>query len=186
MEYLQQEYQPLVTVIVGCYNHARFVKECLDSVLAQTYRKWELLIWDDGSTDDSVAVIDNWIERNNVQCTFLRHAKNIGICRSFNEVMLLSHGKYLSTTAADDVWLPQMLEPHVAILEKQPEKVGVVYSDAYQIDENGNLLPSMFIEAHRRLDSFPQGSIHDLLWEGNFIPGMATTVRHRDINLAGV
>lgn len=177
---------PLVTMIVLCYNQARFVVETLESVKAQTYKHTELIIVDDCSTDDSVAVIDGWLRENRIECTFIRHQKNQGICKSLNEALRLTTGKYISMIAADDIWLPDKIERQVAIMESQSESVGVLYSDAFQIDENGNKLPKMFIAVHKNLSQMPQGQILDDLLDGNFIPGMTTLIRRTCYNTVGL
>ena len=168
---------PLVTVFVGCYNHSRFVEECLDSVKNQTYPNLQVIIFDDCSKDNSVAVIDRWLKRHRLDWQFIPHTRNIGICASLNEVLRLTRGKYISMVAADDVWLPDKTSRQVEAMEQMPGDVGVVYSDAFQIDENGHLLPQMFIEAHRKLVVSPEGVLFDVLWQGNFIPAMTTLIR---------
>jgi len=168
---------PLVSAIVLCYNHARFVVECLESVKAQNYPNLELIVNDDASRDDSASVIRAWLAQNTIPHRFLRQETNQGLCRSANQALSHARGKYISGIAADDVWLPGKLQTQVELLERLPEKVGVVYSDALQMDESGNTLPAMFIESHRRFESLPQGNIAEVLWEGNFIPAMTTLVR---------
>lgn len=168
---------PLVTTIVVCYNQARFVVETLESVKAQTYKNTQLVIVDDCSSDDSVAIIDRWLQKNDIQCTFIRHQKNQGVCKSLNDALAAATGKYISMIAADDVWLPDKIERQVAIMESQPDTVGVLYSDAFQTDENGHPLPDMFITAHRKMPEMPQGQILNTLLEGNFIPGMTALIR---------
>ena len=64
--------------------------------------------------------------------------KNKGICRSLNEALSVANGKYISMVASDDVWLPDKMERQVEILESQPASVGVLYSDAFQMDEYGH------------------------------------------------
>jgi glycosyltransferase involved in cell wall biosynthesis len=177
---------PLVSVLVGCYNHARFAEQCLEGVRNQTYRNWELIIFDDCSTDNSVEVIQKWIDRNGVKCVLVRHAQNVGLCRSVNEVIQLTRGKYIAGIATDDVWTADKLETQVAMFEKLPEKVGVVYSDAYQMDEQGNPLPQMFIEGHRKMEKFPEGNVHEMLWQGNFIPAMATMISRKCYDEVGL
>jgi hypothetical protein len=168
---------PLVSAIVLCYNQARFVGECLESVKAQNYPNLELIVNDDASKDDSVAVIEGWLAKNSIPHHFLKNKTNQGICRSVNNTLRQARGKYISGIAADDVWLPGKLRTQVEILERLPEKVGVVYSDALQMDESGNLLPERFIDSHRRFETMPAGNVHNILWEGNFIPAMTTLIR---------
>src|SRR6266545_4744919 len=137
---------PLVTVFVGCYNQSRFVEECLDSVKRQTYPNLQVIIFDDCSKDNSVAVIDSWLKRHRLDWQFIPHSRNIGICASLNEVLRLARGKYISMVAADDVWQPDKTSRQVEMMEQMPGDVGVLYSDAFQIDENGESLRQIFFE----------------------------------------
>jgi len=168
---------PLVSTIVLCYNQSHFVLETLESVKAQTYPNTQLIIVDDCSSDNSVEIIEGWLRRNGVRCTFIRHEENQGICKSLNDALAVAKGKYISMTAADDLWLPEKLSQQVEIMESQPSQVGMLYSDAFLIDEHGELLPGMFIEAHRRLPEMPQGRVLNALLEQNFVPAMTTLVR---------
>jgi glycosyltransferase involved in cell wall biosynthesis len=186
MQIQQHNEKPLVTVLVGCFNHSRFVEECLESVRNQTYHNRELIIFDDCSPDNSVEVIQSWIERTKVPCRFIQHARNMGLCKSLNEVIPLARGKYISGLAADDAWLPKKLETQVTLMESLPNRVGVVYSDAYQMDEQGKLLPDLFIGAHRKLDGYPQGQVEEILWQGNFIPAMTTMTRRECFDHVGL
>jgi glycosyltransferase involved in cell wall biosynthesis len=168
---------PLVTAFVGCYNHSRFVEECLNSVRHQTYPNLQVIIFDDCSKDNSVSVIDTWLKKHRLDWQFISHPRNIGICASLNEVLRLARGEYISMVAADDVWLPDKTARQVEMMEQMPWDVGVLYSDAFQVDENGEMLPQMFIEAHRKFVTPPEGFLFDVLWEGNFIPAIATLIR---------
>jgi glycosyltransferase involved in cell wall biosynthesis len=168
---------PLVSMIVLCYNQAQFVVETLESVKSQTYTPTQLIIVDDCSTDGSVAVIEQWLKDNGIDCTFIRHQQNYGLCKTVNDAVTAATGKYVSMVASDDIWLPDKIARQVEIMEAQPGYVGVLYSDAFQIDEHGNPLPDMFVTAHRKLPEMPQGQILDILIEGNFIPAMTTLIR---------
>ncbi len=168
---------PLVSMIVLSYNHSRFILETLESVRAQTYKNTELIIIDDCSSDDSVSIIERWLQENAISCTFIRHQKNQGICKSLNEALAVATGKYISMIGSDDIWLPDKIARQVEIMESQPEDVGVLYSDAFQMDQYGHRLPETFITAHRRLPEMPQGWILDTLVEDNFIHGIATLIR---------
>jgi len=177
---------PLVTMIVLCYNQARFVVETLESVKAQTYKHTELIIVDDCSTDESVAVIGRWLQENQIECTFIRHEKNQGVCKSLNEALANTVGKYISMTASDDVWLPDKIAQQVEIMESQPDTVGVVYSDAFQMDECGLPIAGMYIPANNpKLPEIPPRQVLDALLDHNFIPGMTTLVRRSCYNVVG-
>lgn len=169
--------QPLASFIVVCYNHARFVIECLESIRAQTYKNTELIVMDDCSKDNSVQLIRAWIVETGTNCTFIAHKENKGLCRTLNEALGHAHGKYVGLIATDDAWLPDKTEQQVAILETAPADIGVVYSDAWQMDEEGKRLPEKFIEAHCKLPEMPEGDILPYLVQRNFIPAMTTLVR---------
>ena len=72
---------------------------------------------------------------------------------------------------------PANCSGQVELMERLPDKIGIVYSDALQMDEEGKLMQEKFIEAHRHFKAMPEGDIHNTLWEGNFIPAMTTLVR---------
>lgn len=177
---------PMVSTIVLCYNQSRFALETLESVKAQTYKTIQLIIVDDCSSDDSVATIESWLHENAIDCTFIRHHQNLGICKSLNDALAVATGKYVSIVASDDIWLPDKTAQQVEVMESQSDQVGVLYSDAFQIDADGNLLPDMFIAAHRKLPEMPQGQILDTLLEGNFIPAMTTLIRRSCYDKAGL
>jgi glycosyltransferase involved in cell wall biosynthesis len=177
---------PLVSAIVTCYNQSRFVVETLESVKAQTYKATQLIVVDDCSSDDSVAVIENWIRENRMDCKFIRHQENQGICKTVNEALSLATGKYISPIASDDIWLPDKVARQVEIMESQPDDVGVIYSDAIQIDEHGQTLPGLFIASHWNLPEMPQGHILTSLLDGNFVVPMTTLIRKSCFDKVGV
>jgi glycosyltransferase involved in cell wall biosynthesis len=168
---------PLVTAIVLSYNQSRFVLETLESVKAQTHKPMQLIIVDDCSSDGSVEIIDHWIQENEINCAFIQHQENRGICKSLNDALAVANGKYVSMVASDDVWLPDKIERQLNIMESQSDSVGVLFSDAFLMDEHGHDLPGTFIRDAGRLDKIPQGQILDMLLQGNFIPGMTSLIR---------
>lgn len=168
---------PLVTAIAVCYNHGRFVIECLDSIRNQTYPNVQIIIMDDCSRDDSVKLVQDWINHYGIVCSFIAHSQNHGVCRTLNEALELAQGKYISLIATDDSWLPDKLSRQVAIIENLSDDIGIVYSDAYQIDEHGQRLPKMFIAAHRQFATMPEGDLRECLVVDNFIPAMTTLIR---------
>lgn len=176
---------PKITVIALCYNHERFLKASLESIRAQTYTDYELIVVDDYSSDNSPAIIVEWIEANCPAARLILHKKNVGICKSLNEALAMAQGEYLSILAADDLWEATKLEKHVAALDSLGPAYAVVYSDALQIDEDGRLLPLKFMLRHRRDGSVPQGDVFLCLADRNFIPSMAATIRREAILAVG-
>ena len=180
-----QQPLPLVTIVVNCYNHSRFVVEALESVKAQAYPNLRLVVLDDCSKDDSAEIIRQWLDRHYPDAVFVEHKTNAGICRSLNEALSHAQGKYVRLLASDDRMVPGMLLRQVEAMEADSEEVGVLYSDAFQMDESGELLPKNFIETYRPLAQMPEGWIFDTLVEGNFIPGMTALIRRRCFDVVG-
>lgn len=177
---------PLVSIFVACYNQAQFVLETLESVRAQTYKHTELIIVDDGSTDDSVAIIDQWLQGTGIPCTFIRHHKNMGVCRTANDGVGAAKGKYISMIASDDLWLPDKIAQQVEIMEVQPENVAVLYSKAFLIDADGHLLPGLCTGAGWELPEMPQGQVLDTLLRGWCVLPQTTLIRRSCYDKVGL
>lgn len=180
--------EPLVSCIVLCYNQGPFVARTLDGVKAQQYSNVELLIHDDSSSDNSVMKIERWLEENWRQKAVKFHSSSVnkGICKSLNWALKESKGKFISLTAADDIWRPQKLSRQIELFNQLDSSYGVVYSDALQIDKDGNRLSETFLEAHNVEAPRPTGDIHARLWAGNFIPAMTTLIRRECYEKVGV
>jgi glycosyltransferase involved in cell wall biosynthesis len=120
--------QPQVSIITIFLNAEAFLQEAIESVLAQTYDNWELLLVDDGSTDASSAIAQRSAKRYPDRVRYLEHAghQNRGKSVSRNLGIRQARGDYLALLDADDVFLPNKLEQQVAMLEAHPE-AGMVY-----------------------------------------------------------
>ncbi|HEY9645344.1 MAG TPA: glycosyltransferase family 2 protein [Chroococcidiopsis sp.] len=118
---------PLVSVIIIFLNEERFLQEAIDSVFAQTYSHWELLLVDDGSTDKSSDIARLCADNQSDKVRYLEHENhsNRGMSASRNLGVRHAKGKYISYIDGDDVWFPPKLTEQVAILEKYPEAVMV-------------------------------------------------------------
>jgi glycosyltransferase involved in cell wall biosynthesis len=173
---------PAVTVIALCYNHERFLLDCLESIRAQTFQDFELIVTDDCSRDRSPQMIADWLAAHYPHARFIRHTANRGICATLNEALAAAQGTHISMIATDDVWQPHKLESQVVLAQTLDADTAVIYSDAEQMNEEGQLLPTRFLEAHGVTDP-PKGSVFGRLANGNFIPAMTTLIR-RDALLA--
>lgn len=128
---------PLVSIVVLSYNYADYVLDTLDSIYNQTYPHIEFFIVDDCSTDNSVELIQQWIEDNNVDVTLIVHPVNKGRNTAINTFLNLSKGKYSLTFASDDEMNPRRIEEQVKLMEKAGEEYFVCYSDAELMNEQG-------------------------------------------------
>jgi alpha-1,3-rhamnosyltransferase len=162
--------QPLVTVVISSYNHAKYVSQSIESVVAQSYKNIEIVVIDDGSNDQSVQIITSLAEKHGF--TVIAR-ENRGLARTLNEGIGLARGTYISFVASDDYYFPHRIENAVRQLEKSTDKVAFVYCDGYIIDDAGQRI-GLFGDRHPR----PLvGSIYDNLLVGNWIPGMGVTFK---------
>lgn len=124
---MQLQNQPLVSIVIPCYNHEKYVKSCIQSVIDQVYQNIELIIIDDGSKDSSVEQIKQMISRCKerfIRFEF-RHRANKGLSSTLNEAIKWCQGKYFSVIASDDVLLSEKLMIQVPILEADESCKGV-------------------------------------------------------------
>ncbi len=126
---------PRVSVILPVYNGAWFLSGAIDSILSQTWRDFELLIIDDGSTDDTPAILNEYAARDDrIRVETL--PENQGIVAALNRGCALAQGHYLARMDADDVSLPDRLHKQAEVLDRHPE-IGVVGASVQWIDEHG-------------------------------------------------
>ncbi|HEX6124638.1 MAG TPA: glycosyltransferase family A protein [Pyrinomonadaceae bacterium] len=159
--------QNTVFVVVPSYNHAPFVERCLRSIIGQTLRPRKLLVIDDGSTDDSPAIIERVLS----DCPFpseLIARENRGLCATLNQALELSDGKYFAYLGSDDVWLPSFLAEQTTLLSKRPDAV-LAFSHAYLVDENDQVFDST-----AEWTDFADGDLRPLLMQGTIFssPGV--------------
>lgn len=154
---------PLVSIIAICYNHEKFVDECLNSIATQTYSNIELVIIDSNSNDKSTALIDKWISDNKYPATFIKHTKNHTLPQNLNIGLRLIKGKYFQGISCDDALMPNKIEEQVAFLEKTTDEVALVYSGIILVDEQGKFLENKLYCRERvssaDIDNIPFGSI---------------------------
>src|SRR5215813_9503791 len=115
--------RPSTSVIVIFLNAEKFIEEAIESVFAQTYANWELLLVDDGSTDKGTEIALRYTEQHPGKVRYLEHKEhqNRGMSASRNLGIRHAKGDYITFLDADDVWLPNKLERQLAIMHEQPE-----------------------------------------------------------------
>jgi glycosyltransferase involved in cell wall biosynthesis len=128
---------PTVTVLMPVYNADRFVAQTLDSILAQTFRDFEFLIINDGSTDRSLEILEDYARRDGRIRLVSR--PNTGYVAALNEGLALARGEFIARIDADDLADPRRLELQVARMRQEPQLVALG-SNAYAMDEDGRML----------------------------------------------
>lgn len=126
---------PLVSIIMPCYNAERYVAQSIESVLAQTYKNWELLITDDGSTDKSVAIITKYCLKDD-RINLMVPDEHNGIAKTRNLSISRSRGRFVAFLDSDDIWKSDKLEKQVNYMLEND--VAFTYSSYEIIDYHGN------------------------------------------------
>ena len=136
----ENENRARVSVVVPSYNHAPFVGDCLRSIIKQSQPPSELIVIDDGSTDDS----PNTIAAVLSDCPFpteLIVRENRGLCATLNQGLAVTNGDYFAYLSSDDIWLADFLRARIELLERRSAAV-LGYGHAYFIDKENNIIDS--------------------------------------------
>ncbi len=163
---------PKISVIIPAYNCGRYVSETVESVLAQTYQDYELIIVDDGSTDNTKDVLAKYVDAypNKVRYIFQQNAGEGG---ARNRGIKESMGDYVAFLDSDDIWLPIKLEKQMALVDSLIDKDVVIFGDQYHFDNNGEVLAeSMFNILKPR-----NGLVYEHLLYENFITTQTVMVK---------
>ena len=137
--------EPLVSIIVPAWNCARWITATLESVYAQTYRNWEIILVDDGSTDDTRSILDRHMGRIRYH-----YQENGGTAAARNAGLGKARGELIAFLDNDDLWLPRKLELQVNALHAAPE-CGLVFTDGRVFTDDGRRLHSVL---SRQLDTW--------------------------------
>lgn len=126
---------PIFSVIIPLFNKAPYVRKALESVMSQTYRNFELIIVDDGSTDNSSTICEEYLSRHSILDFRLIRQANSGVAAARNNGVAASHGDYVAFLDADDWWEPTYLEEMARFIDLYPE-AGLYGCDYYYV-KNG-------------------------------------------------
>jgi glycosyltransferase involved in cell wall biosynthesis len=166
--------RPRVSVVIPVYNQERYVGECVQSALDQTYQDREVVVVDDGSTDrtpDRLAAFGDQIRS-------IRQP-NAGFAAALNHGIAQSRGQYLAWLSSDDLFLPPKLERQVAYLDTHPE-VDLVYTDFYEIDPAGQVIRAVRSPWYPDRRQF----VRQMLWN-NFVNGSSVLMRRTAVAAVG-
>jgi len=150
-----------VSVVMNCYNGAKHLREAIDSVYAQTYENWEIIFWDNASTDTSAEIAKTYDSK----LRYFRGEKTIPLGAARSKALEQCNGQYIAFLDVDDLWLPQKLEVQVQEMQENPESI-VCYSDGYDMyDEE---------KSPKKFSSYPnvkifEGDVFNKLIISNFI-----------------
>lgn len=146
MKHSEQSVPARVSVVMCTYNGARFIAAQLDSILAQDYPLHEIIVQDDGSTDGTLALLDDYAARFPIVKVY-RNAENLGYNRNFHTAMLRAEGDFIAISDQDDVWFPQKIRRQLAAIGDAPACYTGHFVDAADSDD-GQAMPA---ELRRRV-----------------------------------
>ena len=147
----------LVSIIMPTYNCGRFIAESINSVLAQTYTNWELLIVDDCSTDNTAEVVASF---KDPRILYQRNEHNSGAAVTRNTALRLAKGKYIAFLDSDDLWMPEKLERQIAFMEKMG--YAFTYHEYTEIDEDSMPL-GIYVSEKKHVRPF---DMYSCCWPG--------------------
>lgn len=135
MSQLNLDSGPLVSVVIATYNGARFIREQLESIIGQTYPNIEIIIVDDASKDDTIAIVKEYTIKD-PRVRLHPSEINMGFLKNFERGVLLCQGDYVALSDQDDIWLPQKIE----VLIRERKDHALIYCNSELIDQNGKSL----------------------------------------------
>jgi glycosyltransferase involved in cell wall biosynthesis len=179
---------PLVSIITPTYNHENFIADCIQSAINQTYTNWEMIVVDDGSTDNTLSIAKS-IAKNDPRIHVFTQ-NNVGIFRlseTYNFALKEAKGKYVAVLEGDDVWLPEKLKLQVDKMEVDDSIVlsfGQAFSSTTDLKSNYSLTDF----SERPLDILqnnPVGSATKTLLFSNFIVALTVLIRKTELERIG-
>jgi len=168
---------PKVSIVIPTYNRAKLLKRAIHSVLNQTYQDYEIIIVDDGSTDNTEEVVRSF---NDNKVIYIKHERNKGAPAARNTGIRAARGEYVAFQDSDDEWLPEKLEKQIKAFKTASTEIGIVYTGFWRIEgDKRTFFPSPNITPK-------EGAIHDALLKGNFVGTPSTLVKKECFEKAGM
>lgn len=150
----------MISVIMGIYNCCGTLKESLDSIANQTYKDWEIIMCDDGSTDETFKVAEKYIiEHPEFRIKLIKHEINQGLNKTLNDCLKQASGEYIGRMDADDISLPTRFEKEIREFEIDPD-LSVVGCSMIHFDENGDWGISNHNNIYPKEKDLVYGTVH--------------------------
>ncbi len=177
---------PLVSVICLCYNHERFVRLAVESVIEQTYNPIQIILADDASDDSSQTIIRQ-LKNDYPHLEVLLSQENLGNCKAFNKAYALAKGDFVVDFSTDDIMLPDRIQKQVEAFLALDERTGVIFTDAIYIDQQGAFLREHFsyLLGKGLIGSIPEGDVYQAVLSSYFIPSPTMMIRRKVLDDLG-
>lgn len=173
--------EPLISVVMNGFNSARYLAQAVDTVRAQSYRRWEIVFWDNQSEDDSEAIMRSY---RDPRIRFYRSPRRMPLAEGRNRAMTEARGDWFAFLDCDDIWLPNKLERQLARVAADASRgVGLVYGRTLSFSSKGDEGETVYRYQGRPL---PEGQIlRQLLLEGNLVPIVSAMISKRAYRTVG-
>jgi len=180
-----QPVDPVVSVIIPCYNGEQFIGDAIKSVLSQSFRELEVIVVDDGSVDGSRRVIDKF--ESDSRLVRLAHDKNRGIPSARNTGIRAAKGRCIAFLDQDDIWRQKKLAKQMQVMAQDTEgKIGLIFSDAEVIQSTGGRKKVWIERAPADVERISRIELLRAFFLRNFIPIVTATVRRECFDKLGL
>jgi glycosyltransferase involved in cell wall biosynthesis len=169
--------QGKVSIVVTCYNYGKYISDCLNSILKQKYQNYEVVIIDDGSTDNTEKVVSPYLENQKIKYC---KQENMGQAGAKNNGIRNSTGEFIAFLDADDMWADNMLEKEMALFSDK--RIGVVYSRVRFINEKNK---EVIIKSNNKYLLPRSGNITSYLLFENIVTFSSSIVRKECLDKCG-
>ncbi len=161
--------KPLISIVMNCFNGEAFLKEAIDSVISQSYDNWELIFWDNQSTDDSELIVKKYLDP---RIRYFKSKEHTLLGTARNEALNLADGKWVAFLDVDDLWSEKKLEHQIDIILNSNDDIGFVYGRCELIFSDPNKSNKIF----KADESLPSGEIFNQLLYENFVPFVSAII----------
>lgn len=165
-----------VSIIMNCYNGEQYLKEALESIIKQTYKNWELIFWDNQSTDKSASIFRSYTDS---RFKYYHAPIHTSLGEARKKAIKKTIGKWIAFLDVDDIWLPNKLSEQIKIINRyKHDNIGLIYGKTYILEMKGkNKKYFIYQSSDRKL--FEGHIFRDLLYKGNFIPFLTVIVNKK-------
>ncbi len=145
---------PRISIALCTYNGEKYLREQLESFVQQSLTPYELVVWDDASTDSTIGILEEFIREAPFHVRLLRNKDNLGVVRSFSQAIKLCRGEYVALSDQDDIWLPDKLEASYQRIQQAERDFGadiplLIHTDLRLIDAEGSEIAPSFMKFQR-------------------------------------
>jgi len=168
---------------MNCYNSSIYLKEAIDSVIDQTYQNWEIVFWDNQSTDESASIFNSY---KDTRCKYFYAPQHTSLSTGRNLAVEKANGEIIAFLDCDDIWMPHKLEEQIVPFCKN-DRVGIVYSDFELLLNSSTVSAKKMLSSFSQIRCYPHGpkNIYHTLLRANFIIFSTVCIRKSIYTRAG-